>query len=377
MYVHDLAEWPKFTWNDHGLASLLKDVQIRLNSLTAELSKLGFEDQSEANLRSLTNEVVKTSEIEGNALDPALVRSSIATKLGLAQGGVRRIERSVEGIVEVVLDATQRCEEPLSEARLFGWHAALFPTGYSELAKIIVGNWRDDANGPMAVVSGAYGHHKAHFEAPSHIRLQSEMDKFIDWFNQNQSIDPVIKAGVAHFWFVTIHPFSDGNGRIARAIADLMLARADQITQRYYSMSAQINIDKVDYYNVLETSQKANLDITNWLEWFLECLIRSIKNAENTLVDLLQKTRVWAFLSPCAVNERQRKILNMLLDRTFVGHLNASKYSKINHCSSDTANRDLKELESYGVLKREGKGKATRYELTPLPPDAPYVIAEI
>ncbi len=366
MYVHELAEWPDFSWDEKKLSPLLVSVETHLKALGKELSEVGFEDQTEASLRSLTSEVVKTSEIEGERLDPVSVRSSIAQKLGLPHGGLQRSERNVDGIVEVVLDATQKYADPLSEKRLFGWHAALFPTGYSDLSPVLVGGWRDDSGGPMQVVSGPYGNRKVHFEAPAHLRLAAEMEKFIDWFNSENGMDLFVKAGVAHFWFVTIHPFSDGNGRIARAIADLMLARADKMTQRYYSMSTQIHIDKADYYNILEGSQKGTLDITEWLEWFLKCLVRAMQNAEILLKDILQKARVWQFLSGRDINDRQRKILNLLLDGSFEGKLSAAKYSKITNCSTDTAGRDLGRLEEFGVLIRIGQGKATRYELNPL-----------
>jgi len=367
MYVHELKAWPSLTWREQDLSVLLAEARSRLSTLATELDKLGFEVQDEATLRVLTEEVVRTSEIEGESLDPAQVRSSIARKLGLAQGGVNvavyKEDHHIEGIVEIVLDATRKCDEPLTEKRLFAWHAALFPTGYSGLNKILVGEWRDDHDGPMEVVSGRYGNPKVHFEAPGYLQLPAEMASFFKWFEEAENIDSLIKAGVAHFYFVTLHPFADGNGRIARAIADLSLARADKMKQRYYSMSAQINIEKKVYYDTLEASQKATLDITQWLEWFLACLVRAIMGAEVVLADILEKARVWQSLAQFFINERQRQILNRLLDGVFFGVLSAAKYAKIAHCSQDTANRDLGQLVEYGALIRVGKGKATKYVL--------------
>jgi Fic family protein len=365
MYIHDLANWPNFTWNSELLFPLLAEAKISLQSLGAELQKLGFQEQSEASLRTLTEDVVKTSEIEGEELDPALVRSSIARKLGLEHGGVHKEDSNVEGIVDVILDATKNCDEPLTEARLFGWHSALFPTGRSGVRKILVGQWRDDRHGPMQVVSGRYGKEKVHFQAPGHLRLPLETEKFFAWFEETNDIDPLLKAGMAHFHFVTIHPFDDGNGRIARAIADLTLARADHLKQRYYSMSAQITVDRKSYYEMLEASQKATLDLTSWLDWFLKCLIRAIQGAEGILQDILRKARVWDYLKSRSINDRQRKVLNALLDDTFYGVLNSGKYAKMTKCSTDTANRDLCMLEEYGVLQRVGKGRGTQYLLMP------------
>lgn len=363
MYVHELTQWPDFYWDDQRLSPLLAEVKAQLQSLSDELSKVGFDDAHEATLRNLTNEVVKTSEIEGEHLDPDLVRSSIASKLGLSDGGVSKNARSVEGIVSVVLDATQNCFDPLDEKRLFGWHSALFPSGFSDLAEIIVGNWRDDSKGPMEVVSGRYGNKKVHFQAPEHIRLPKEMQKFLEWFNTTSDTDIILKAGVAHFWFVTIHPFADGNGRIARAIADLVLAQADGRKQRYYSMSTRIKLDQKAYYEILESSQKGTLDISEWLVWFLNCLKRAMDNAREVLADILQKAHVWEVLKDYSINDSQRKIMNMLLDKTFDGKLSTQKYVKINGGSLDTAARHLNKLVEYGALKKVGLGKATRYEL--------------
>jgi len=368
MYIHELNEWPSFQWDREALLPLLAETHERLEALNLELSKLGFTEQNEASLRTLTEEVVRTSEIEGEILDPAQVRSSIARKLGLADGGLRRDDRNIEGIVDVVLEATQKCDEPLTEKRLRGWHAALFPTGYSGTHEILVAEWRDDRDGPMQVVSGPYGNRKIHFEAPAYLRLVFEMEKFFAWFEGADDVDLLVKAGASHLYFVTLHPFDDGNGRIARAIADLQLARADKMKQRYYSMSAQIKIDKKEYYDMLEATQRANLDITNWLVWFLKCLIRSIKNAETVLHDILQKARVWQHLHKYEINKRQEKVLNTLLDGVFVGNLTSGKYAKMTKCSTDTASRDLIKLVEYGVLDRTGDGRGTQYVLKNITP---------
>lgn len=363
MYIHELKEWPNFNWNSDALSPLLDRVRKRLSALAEQLATLGFNEQLEAGLRILTEDVVRTSEIEGKMLEPAQVRSSIARKLGLPEAGVHKEDRDVEGIVAVVINATQKCHEPLTKERLWSWHAALFPTGYSELKKILVGTWRDDSEGPMQVVSGRAGNPFVHFEAPGHLRLPLEMEKFCTWFEEVQGLDPILKAAVAHLYFVTIHPFADGNGRIARAIADLALARADNMTQRYYSMSAQIVVERTEYYDTLEASQSATLDITDWLKWFLLCLIHAIEGAETCLEDILRKAQVWESVKGKDVNDRQKKILNRLLDNSFDGNLNSNKYAKMTHCSTDTAVRDLNQLVDYGVLERLGQGKSTKYVL--------------
>lgn len=363
MYIHELREWPRFSWRSEAVKELLNLAYVKLKVLQDDLNKLGFDEQTEASLRVLTEEAVKTSEIEGEKLDPQKVRSSIARKLGLPEGGLHVNDHRVDGIVEVVLNASQKCDQPLTKERLFSWHGALFPTGYSGLSKILVGQWRDDSDGPMQVVSGPYGHRRVHFEAPGHLRVPGEMDGFLKWFENETSLDPLLKAGIAHLYFVTIHPFDDGNGRIARAIADMALARADKMTQRYSSMSAQITFEKEDYYDTLESTQKGTLEITNWLVWFLECLVRAIDRAEKVLIDILLKARVWKSLTGFEINDRQREILNRLLDKTFYGELGTAKYSKMMKCSPDTSNRDLNQLVEYGVLERTGKGKGTRYHL--------------
>jgi Fic family protein len=364
MYIHDLAEWPNFTWHDGKLKPLLEEIRELQTALNTELNQLGFEDKTEASLRVLTQDVVKTSEIEGEQLDPALVRSSIARRLGLDVGGLPKVDRQVEGIVHVVLDATTNFDKALTQDRLFGWHASLFPTGYGGYGlKILVGQWRDDRDGPMQVVSGVVGKERVHFVAPDRLRLPSEMETFLAWFEEKASIDPIIKAGIAHFYFVTIHPFDDGNGRMARTIADLALARADKMGQRFFSMSAQIRNERKTYYDILEETQKGTLDITAWLEWFLICLTRAIHGARTVLQDVLRKVRVWKFLNTVEVNERQHKMLNLLLDKDFFGALSTPKWAKMTGCSLDTANRDLAKLVEYGILEKSGLGKSTRYDL--------------
>jgi len=368
MYIHDLAEWPNFTWNDGKLKPLLGEIRQLQVGLRAELNQLGFEDKTEASLRVLTEDVVKTSEIEGEQLDALLVRSSIARRLGLDVGGLAKIDRQVEGVVYVVLDATTNFDQSLTQDRLYGWHASLFPTGYGGYGvKILVGQWRHDRNGPMQVVSGAVGKERVHFVAPEQLRLPLEIEKFLAWFELKTSeacdIDPIIKAGIAHLYFVTIHPFDDGNGRIARAIADLALARADKMGQRFYSMSAQIRKEHNAYYEILEQTQKGTLDVTTWLEWFLICLTRAIHGAQTVLHDVLRKVRVWRFLNKVELNERQHKMLNLLLDQDFFGALSTPKWAKMTGCSLDTANRDLAKLVEHGILEKSGQGRSTRYKL--------------
>ena len=323
------------------------------------MQALGFRQQEEAVLTTLTEDVLKSSEIEGEILDRDQVRSSIARRLGMDAGALPPADRNVEGVVEMMLDATQKFKEPLTAERLFGWHAALFPTGRSGMSKIIVGAWRDEKSGPMRVVSGAFGREKVHYEAPAAGRLDAEMKSFLDWFNAEDNIDPVIKAALAHLWFVTIHPFADGNGRIARAIADMSLARSEDSSQRFYSMSAQIRLERNAYYDMLEATQKGELDITPWLEWFLGCLDRAFDGAEKTLAAVFQKADFWKKHAAAKLNERQRDILNRLLDG-FEGKLTSSKWALIEKCSPDTALRDITELVERNILKKDiGGGRST------------------
>ena len=327
------------------------------------MQALGFDLRAEASLAMLTADVVKTSAIEGESLDPKEVRSSIARRLGLDVAGLPKASRNVEGIVEVMLDATGNFEIPLTKGRLFGWLAALFPTSHSGMLRIAVGTWRPKEAGPMQVVSGPIGRERVHFEAPDADRLDSEMRRFIDWFNASQSVDPVLTAGIAHFWFVTIHPFEDGNGRIARAIADMALARADRTKDRFYSMSSQIEVERKDYYQNLETAQRGDVNITRWLAWFLECLGRAIDNAEEELAAVLNKAEMWQRINRRPVNERQRLVINRMLNG-FEGFLTSSKYAKLAKCSHDTAARDIRELHERGILVRNpGRGRSTSFRL--------------
>jgi len=324
---------------------------------------LGFQLRAEAVLDSLTEEVLKSSEIEGETLDRDQVRSSIARRLGLDIGGLTLAERDVEGVVEVMLDATQKYAEPLTARRLFDWHAALFPTGRSGMSKIRVRAWRDDAKGPMQMVSGPVGKERVHYEAPAADRVPDEMKKFLEWFEKDDSTDLVLKSGIAHLWFVTIHPFDDGNGRIARAIADMVLARSEHSPQRFYSMSSQIRQERKAYYEILEATQKGDLDITRWLEWFLECLGRAFDRAETILATVLNKARFWDRFAGVEFNERQRNIVNRLLNG-FEGKLTSSKWAKLAKCSQDTALRDIEDLVRKKVLVKDAAGgRSTSYSL--------------
>lgn len=365
IYIHQLLDWPAFTWQQDKLVSLLAEVRHRQGRLVGKMEGLGFGLQAEATLNILTLDVLKSSEIEGELLDANQVRSSIARRLGIDIGGLVPVERHVEGIVELMLDATQRYQQPLSADRLFSWHAALFPTGRSGMHKIVTGAWRDNTiTDPMQVVSGPIGKEKVHFEAPAANLLPKEMDRFINWFNENNSTDTVIKAAIAHLWFVTIHPFDDGNGRIARAIADMQLARADNSSQRFYSMSAQIKKERKEYYNILESTQKGTLDITAWLSWFLQCLDRSIAATDETLAAVLKKAKFWEKHSGFPLNERQRLMVNKLFEG-FEGKLNTSKWAKITKTSQDTALRDIQDLVDRQILMKEASGgRSTSYVLT-------------
>jgi len=327
------------------------------------MEALGFELQKEAHLSILTEDVVKSSAIEGENLDPGQVRSSIARRLGMDIGGLVPADRDVEGIVEMMLDATGNYSNKLSEKRLFNWHASLFPTGRSGMSHIIVGNWRDDSSGPMQVVSGAIGKEKIYYEAPPAKRIPTEVKVFLKWFAKPRDIDPLIASGLAHFWFVTIHPFEDGNGRIARAIADMALARMENSDQRFYSMSAQIRRDRNDYYTMLERTQKGDLDVTGWMEWFLNCLDRAIEGAQETLGSVLYKAQFWDRFTKEPLNKRQVKMLNKLLN-SFEGKLTTSKWAKIAKCSQDTAYRDILDLVDRGALQKDpGGGRSTSYSL--------------
>ena len=363
-YIHQLADWPRFCWDREVLAASLADTRYRQGRLLGRMESLGFPLQKEAELVTLTLDVVKSSEIEGEDLDADQVRSSIARRLGMDIAGAVPADREVEGVVEMMLDATQNFDKPLTKERLFDWHAALFPTGRSALGKIVVGGWRHDAKGPMQVVSGPIGKERVHFEAPAAPLLDDEMTRFLRWANKGKSeIDPVLKAALAHLWFVTIHPFDDGNGRIARAIADWALARSENSAQRFYSMSAQIREERKAYYDTLERTQQGTLEVTPWMEWFLGCLGRAFEGTETALASVLRKARFWKKHARTPINDRQRSILNRLLDG-FEGKLTTGKYAKLAKCSHDTALRDIQELIELRILKKgPGGGRSTSYLL--------------
>jgi Fic family protein len=365
-HIHELPDWPNFGWDPQSLASVLATVRHQQGRLIGRMEGLGFPLQQEAVLQTLTEDVVKSSEIEGERLDQSQVRSSIARRLGMNVGGVDVVDREVEGVVEMMLDATCNYDQPLTAERLSGWHASLFPTGRSGMRKLRVGTWRDDNTGPMQVVSGPVGRERVHFEAPAAGRLEPEIRAFLHWFNEDggrTGVDDVLRAGLAHLWFVTIHPFDDGNGRIARAIADMVLARSEHSAQRFYSMSAQIRHERNDYYEILERTQKGTLDVTPWMEWFLGCLGRAIDGAPTTLASVLKKARFWQTVRDVPLNGRQRLVLNRVLDG-FEGKLTTSKWVTIAKCSSDTALRDIVDLVERGVLIRNpGAGRNTSYSL--------------
>jgi len=369
MYIHEGKDWPKLHWDPGKLADLLADVRHRQGRLLGQMEGLGFRLREEAVLRTLTEDVVKSSAIEGEALEPETVRSSIARRLGMDAGGLKPADRNVEGVVEMMLDATRNYDKPITTERLYAWHASLFPTARSGMRKI--GAWRDDSDGPMQVVTGPMGKERVHFEAPAAPRLDAEMKNFLDWFNDGPELDPVLKAGVTHLWFVTIHPFDDGNGRIARAIADLCLARSEQSAQRFYSMSAEIRLENKGYYDILEATQKDGTDVTPWLNWFLDCLGRAIDGAGTLLGSVREKARFWESISQSPVNDRQRSVLKRLLDG-FEGKLTTTKWAKLTKSSQDTATRDIQDLVERGILIRSAEGgRSTSYALTPRKADGP------
>ncbi len=359
MYIHQQKNWPQFTWDAELITKILGSVRHRQGHILGQMQALGFRIQEETMLKALTMDVIKSSEIEGEFLNPEQVRSSIARRLGIEIAGALPAERDVEGIVEMMLDATQRYDAPLTDERLFNWHAALFPTGRSGMYKIKTAAWRDDV---MQVTSGAMGKETVHFEAPSASKVPSEMTFFLEWIEDHIDLDPVLKAGLAHLWFVTIHPFDDGNGRIARAITDMLLARADKSPQRFYSMSAQIQAERNKYYDILESTQKGDLDVTAWLKWFLDCLMRSMEQTDETIKKTMVRAQFWETNKETLFNARQQKILQLLLD-DFFGILSASKYAKIAKTSTDTALRDLQDLVKKEVLEQQGSGRSTSYKL--------------
>lgn len=363
MYIYNHPNWPILEWNSAKLLPLISLVRHKQGKLIGKMGTLGFELRNEANLEMLTQEIIKSTEIEGEMLDRAQVRSSIARRLGLDISGLVYSDRHVDGMVDLMIDATRNFDKDLSKERLFSWHAALFPTGQSGMYKIRVGQWRDDSTGPMQVVSGALGKEKVHFQAPPAHLIEHEMRIFLDWFNMEQNTDMVLKAAIAHLWFVTIHPFEDGNGRISRALSDMLLARSDEQSYRFYSMSAQIRKERNSYYDILEKTQKGSADITQWLEWFLNALWLAIEHSEKVLEKIISKHCFWVKFAGINLNDRQRKILNMLMD-DFQGVLNTTKWAKIGKCSQDTALRDIQDLiEKEILMKSVQGGRSTNYVL--------------
>jgi Fic family protein len=363
IYIHQKSSWPSFFWDDSLLSQRLGEVRHLQGKLLGKMESLGFELQNEALLDTLTLDVLKSTEIEGEFLNPEQVRSSIARKLGMELAGAVPSDRNVDGMVDMMMDATQNCFEPLTADRLFGWHSALFPSGRSGMYKILVGNWREDSSGPMQVVSGALGREIVHFQAPDSSKLPAEMERFLNWLNAEPDTDEVIKSAVAHLWFVTVHPFDDGNGMITRALTDMLLARSDRSTQRFYSMSAQIRLARKSYYDILEKTQRGDLDITDWLIWFLDCLLKSLKSTESVLAKVLQKANFWQIHASSSLSDRQKMMLNKLFDG-FEGKLNTSKWAKITKTSTDTALRDIQDLVNKDILKKEeAGGRSTNYEM--------------
>lgn len=360
-YIYQNENWPSFTWEATVLQSLLGEVRNRQGKLMGKMEAMGFALQEQALLNTLTIDILKSSEIEGEILNTDQVQSSIARRLGMDIAGLVPSDRNVDGVVEMMLDATQNFAKPLVKDRLYGWHNCLFPTGRSGMYKINVGQWRKDGNGPMQVVSGGFGREKVHFQAPDAILLEKEMSQFLDWFNNEKTLDPVLKSGIAHLWFITLHPFDDGNGRIARALTDMQLCKADGSSKRFYSMSAQILLQRNQYYTILEQTQKGNLDITNWLLWFFENLLAALNATHTTLEQVLLKAGFWEKQNNTPLNERQKILLNKMLDG-FEGKLTTTKWAKITKCSPDTALRDIQDLISKGILLKEDKGgRSTSY----------------
>ncbi|MBL7808141.1 MAG: Fic family protein [Saprospiraceae bacterium] len=363
LYIHQLPDWPKFTWDPASVLSPLGMVRHLQGRLSGKMITLGFGLQQDAELETLTQDVLKSNDIEGEFLDPGQVRSSIARRLGMDISRLPPSDRYIDGVVDVMMDATRNSNQPLSKERLFDWHAALFPTGRSGMYKIMVAGWRNDVTGPMEVVSGGIGRERVHFQAPAAAVLEKEMDVFIQWFNREDSLDPVIKAAIAHLWFITLHPFDDGNGRIARAIADMQLSKAEGPFRRFYSMSAQIRKERNQYYAILESTQKGDLDITEWLVWFLHCLNSALQNTDSMLAQVLTKANFWDKHRNTNLNDRQRLMLNKLFDG-FEGKLNTSKWAKIAKCSADTALRDIQDLMNKGILQKAADGgRNTNYDL--------------
>lgn len=359
-YIYEHSGWTNFSWHDRAINAIFGEVRLMQGKIIGQMNALGFSAKAEATLTALTLDVVKSSEIEGERLNYEQVRSSIARRLGINTGGLVPSSRHIEGVVEMMLDATQQYGQPLTENRLFGWHAALFPTGYSGLTRIEVGQYR---TGEMQVVSGAMGNEKVHYQAVKPEMVRGEMDKYLDWFNNEHHLDPVLKAAIAHFWFIIIHPFDDGNGRIGRALIDMLLARAEGSGDRFYSMSSQIMVERKRYYQVLQKVQHSSGDITEWIDWFLHCLKNAMTSTENTTKKVLLKAEFWKIHEHTPINERQRVMLNKLLD-DFEGKLQTSKWAKITKTSTDTALRDIKDLVEKGILQQTAeKGRSANYQL--------------
>lgn len=364
MYIHELRNWPDFYWDRIKIDPLISECHLEQGKLAGLIQTLGLPLRSESILRTFTEDVLKTSEIEGEKLDKDQVRSSVARRLGLDIESMIPVDRHVEGIVEMMFDAMKHYTLPLSEERLFAWHAALFPTGRSGLNIIKVAQWRDDAEGPMQVVSGPIGKEKVHYQAPNAQFLSKEMALLINWFNNEDRLDLILKSGIAHLWFVTLHPFDDGNGRIGRTLTDMLLARSEHSSERFYSLSAQIQKERKEYYRILENTQKDNLDITKWLEWFLNCLLHAIHASKDILKDILIKANFWKENGEIIFNARQIKVVNKLLDG-LEGKLTTSKWAKLAKCSQDTAYRDILDLIDKKVLIRNPSGgRSSHYELT-------------
>lgn len=363
MYIYEHSNWPIFEWNSEALLPLLSMVRNRQGKLIGKMGMLGFELRSEANLEILTQEIIKSTEIEGESLDKEQVRSSIARKLGLDISGLIYSERHVDGIVDLMIDATKNYDKELTKQRLFSWHSALFPNGRKGMHRIIAGQWRDDSTGPMQVVSGALGKEKVHYQAPNALKIENEMTLFFEWFNQENKTDLVLKAAIAHLWFVTIHPFEDGNGRISRALSDMLLSQSDEQSYRFYSMSTQIRKERNSYYEILEKTQIGGMDITRYLEWFLNSLLNAIEYSDVIHEKIIYKHYFWIKNSKLNLNTRQIHILNMLMD-DFIGVLNTTKWAKIGKCSQDTALRDIQDLiEKEILVKSDQGGRSTKYEL--------------
>lgn len=362
IYIYQKEGWPKFYWDKEKIAQTLLNLRYLQGELIGKMSVFGFELQNDTHFSTLTNNVLKSSEIEGEYLNTDQVRSSVAKRLGMDVSGLVNSEKKVEGVVEMTFDATHNADKLLTKKRLFSWHKLLFQEE-NQNSNLSIGSWRGEKGGEMQVVSGAMGKERIHFQAPDYSIIDSEMTVFLEWINNEKELDNILKAAIAHLWFVTIHPFDDGNGRIARAIADMLLARADNISQRFYSMSSQILIERKDYYNILERTQKGDLDISDWLEWFLNCLKRAFAQTDNNINKLIFKSKFWENNKNIVFNERQTKIINLLFNN-FEGKLTTSKWAKINHCSQDTALRDINDLIEKKILKKEEQGgRSTSYDL--------------